>query len=112
MKALKPGLAALILVAELSGSARAQGIAGGYVISPGIGLNSGYYGGYGNYGGYSNYGGYGRGYYYNPAYNLNVPQTYNNMGGLMNAIRQQTGKPGSYRNGYTNYGVSRGRRFP
>jgi hypothetical protein len=108
MKALMPGLVALVILSGFSTSAQAQRFVGGFgnggvAISPGIGVTSGYYGGYGNYGGY------GRGYYSNPYYNYNVPQTYNNMGGLMNTIRQQTGKPGSYRYS-SNYGVTRTRR--
>jgi hypothetical protein len=108
MSAFKTGLAALILVAGISQSAPAQVIVGGYGNRGigsynGFGYSSGYYGAYGNYGRY-------RGNYYNPYRYAYVPQTYNNMGGLMNAIRQQTGRPGSWQT-YPNYGVSRGRRF-
>ena len=128
MSALKSGLAVLVVVAGLSGSAHAQQIGnvygtGGFAAYPGAVANQanygqGYYainGGFGNYGlpgGYPNYAGYGfSGYgpgssvggYFQP---VNRPQTYNNMGGLINTIQSQTGKPGSYRPNNRN-GVSR-----
>ena len=121
MSALKPGIAALVVLAGLSGPARAQNFVGGGTY-PGAGSNLAFYqfnGGFGNFGQpaiYPNYPGYGgvgygarsRGYYSVLPY-VNAPKTYNNMGGLMSTIQQQTGKPGSYRNSpYT--GVSRIRR--
>jgi len=126
MSALKPGLAVLVVLVGLSSTARAQNFVaygvnefGAY---PGAVASSGYYainGGFGNYGlpgAYPNYQGYGfSGYgpgsavggYYQP---INHPRTYNNMGGLINTIKTQTGKPGSYRlnNGYD--GLPRNRR--
>ena len=109
MSAVKSGLVALALVAGISTSAHAQGFATSY----GSGYASGYYGpsvGFGNYaipGAYPYYGGYGysgsiRGV--NPGYvssfpNPNGGRVSNNMGGLMNTIRQQTGRSNSYRAG-------------
>lgn len=64
------------------------------------GFNTGF-GGYNGVGygslGYNNFGSYG----YNNFYNYRpVPQTYNNMGGLIGTIRTQTGGGNSYRYGY------------
>jgi hypothetical protein len=123
MSALKPGLAVLVVLLSLSGSAHAQRIGTGFATYPGAVANQGGYGqsyygingGFGNYGlpgAYPNYAGngfsvYGPGSvvggYFQP---VNQPQTYNNLGGLMNSIKSQTGKPGSYRSN-NSYGVSR-----
>ena len=131
MSALKPGLAVLVVLVGLTSSAHAQNMARGYGTSgfaayPGAVANQGNYGqsyygingGFGNYGlpgAYPNYAGNGfSGYgpgsavggYFQP---VNRPQTYNNMGGLINTIKTQTGKPGSYRSN-NSYGVSRSRQ--
>jgi hypothetical protein len=113
MSAVKSSLVALVLLMGLSTSAHAQYFA----TSSGAGFNNGYTAGYGYSGGYGNYavpgvapyyggfGGYGYGpRVYQPGYvttfpNYNGARTYNNLGGLMNTIQQQTGRPGSYRNG-------------
>jgi hypothetical protein len=123
MATLKSGLVAIALVVGLAGSSQAQfitnGFQRGFATYPGVGVNSGYYtvnGGYGNYGlpgvypGYAGYGfaGYGpgaplNGYFGAIQPNL-APQTTNNMGGLINSIRTQTGRGSSY-----NYGINRRR---
>jgi hypothetical protein len=126
MHTMKFGLVALVLVAGISSSAHAQGFA----TSSGVGYASGYYipyggfanpsGGLGNYalpGAYPYYGGYGYSGSIpgvNPGYITTFPNPYggrvsSDMGGLMNSIRQQTGRPGSYRTG-SNFGVSGNRR--
>ena len=64
-----------------------NGFVGQGFVGNGFGVNN--FGGYNNYG-YNNY--YNRGSY-------NVPQTYNNMGGLMNSIRTSTGNGNSWRYG-------------
>ena len=101
----KSSFLALVLLAGLTSSASAQGFGavGGVGINSGFrgnGFNSGYNnfgGGYNNFGGgYNNFGG-GYNSYYNR--NYSYPQTYNNMGGLMNSIRTQTGGGNSYRYG-------------
>ncbi len=62
-------------------------------------------GGFNNGFGYNNYGynNYYRGY-------SNVPQTYNNMGGLMNSIQTQTGGRSGYSWRYGNGPAPGGRR--
>ncbi len=116
MSPWKAGLAALIALAGLSGSARAQNFA---AYSAGA-YSNGYSGGYGNYavsgpnpyyGGTGVYGVGPRGYarnYGRTSPNLNAPLTSNNLGGLMGTIRQQTGRSGGYRRG-PNAGMGRGR---
>ena len=113
-------LAAVAVLAGLATSASAQGFgavggggnafAGGFGIV-GSGFNQGF-GGYNNFG-VSN-GGFNNGGFYSGAYNnfgvynggynnyvpRPVPQTQNNMFGLMNSIRTQTGRGNSYRYGY------------
>ena len=129
MTAIKSGIAALLLLGGLSGTAQAQRFVGGNSLYPGAGTNLDYAlfnGGYANYGqpaiypNYPGYGGFGApagtpavGSYAVGSYStlpyLNAPKVYNNMGGVIGAIQQSTGKSGSYRNGaYT--GVSRARR--
>ena len=121
-------LAAAIILAGLSSSASAQafGVAGasGNAFSGGLGVGglginqtyTGFSGGYGGFNtGYSNFGlnngAYSSGYgafsnsYINPYNGPNyvprpLPQTQNNMFGLMNTIRTQTGGGNSYRYGY------------
>jgi hypothetical protein len=126
MKVLKPSFAAIVLIVGLSSAAQAQGVvAGGYATYPGAGTIQDYYtvtSGFGNYGlpgAYPNYSGYGLsgygpganlGEYFTATPNRNIGRVSNNMGGLMNSIKQQTGKPGSYRNNAANYGVSPNRR--
>ncbi len=120
MTSWKIGLGALVLSAGFAASTQAQGFVGGY---PGFGVG-GVGGGYGYSSGFSSYGqpgfagnsssGYGPGLPFNNYYARTSvpyvgPQTGNNLGGLMNSIRQQTGRPGSYSYG-SNYGVARRRR--
>jgi len=124
MNALKPCFAALLLILGLTTVAQAQ-----YAPYPGVGTgqinyNQSYYsinGGFGNYGlpgaypGYQGYGfsGYGPGSqvgaYFTATPNPNGGKVSNNMGGLINSIKQQTGKPGSYRNS-SRTAVSQNRR--
>ena len=124
----KSGLLAIALVGAISGTSRAQfgygAVSGsGFATYPGFGVNTGYYSlnsGFGNYGlpgAYPGYGGYGfAGYgpganlggYYAPVFPNFAPQTTNNLGGIAGAIRTQTGKGYSYRQG-SNFGVSRRR---
>ncbi len=130
MKALKSGLIAIALVVGLSGTARAQFVTGGFggagtsaYPAYGTGTSSGYYtvnSGFGNYGlpgtnpGFSGFGlpGYGPGAnlgaYFPQIQPNRAPQTTNNMGGLMNTIRSQTGAGNSYGSG-ANRGISRRR---
>jgi len=128
MSACKSGLVALVLLGGFAVEARAQGAVAGTVVSngfsggyPGFAAGPGYYGvnGYGFPGGYPGFSGvassgYGVGvpanryYYGNPA--PFVPQTRNNLGGLMDTIRTQTGPSNSYSYG-SNYGAARRRRF-
>lgn len=111
-------LAAVVVLAGLASSASAQGFGVasyggnafggglGYGGIGGIGLNQGYTGYTGFNGGYTNFGAYNSGYngFINPyatSYTPRVyPQTQNNMFGLMNTIRTQTGRSNSYRYGY------------
>lgn len=131
MTALRPGYLAIVLMVGLAGSAQAQFVAGrapggGYATYPGPGATPGYYSinpGFGNYGlpgtfpGYRGYGlsGYGPGAdlggYFNQTRANLTPRTSNDMGGLINSIRTQTGRGNSYGSG-VNGGVSprRGRR--
>ena len=105
-------LTAVVVLAGLASSASAQGFgvagasgnafAGGLGFG-GIGFNQGY-AGYSNFGAYNGFNnGYGNYPYYNnglvtQAYP--IQQTQNNMFGLMNSIRTQTGGGNSYRYGY------------
>ena len=102
-------LAACVVLAGLAGSASAQqfGVAGmggnafaGNGGFAGNGFNTGFNNfGYNNFGGLNNNFG-SNNFGYNRGYNYVAPQTYNNMGGLMNSIRTQTGRGNSYRYGY------------
>ena len=122
MFALRSGLVAVVLMGGLVGTASAQVFGGRSVVSngyatayPAYGVGSGYAGGgfgyssgYAGYGGgYGSYGGYGN--YGTTSFPPIYPQTYNNMGGLINTIRTQTGRPNSYRYG-SSYGVANRRR--
>jgi len=124
MATLKSGLVAIAIVVGLAGSSQAQFVTNsfqgrGFAPFPGAGVSSGYYsvnGGFGDYGlpgAYPSYAGYGLSGY-GPGANLNgyfdpwlqpnlAPKTTNTMGGLMSAIRTQTGRGNSY-----NYGVNNG----
>jgi len=137
MSAPKPGLAALLLLTGLAGSAPAQGVVAGSVVPngfaggyPGAAVGPGYYGvatGYGSFGlpgGYPGYAGnplsgYGPGVGFNtyhggpphsggPIRSI-APQTRNDLGGLMNTIQRQTGPTNSYGAG-SSFGVARRRR--
>ena len=127
MSTLNSGMAALVLIAGLSGTAQAQRFVGGGATNAGVATFPGggttldfgmFNGGYGNFGQpaiYPNYPGHGYGSgryaggYYSTLPSVNAPVMYNNMGGLMGSIKQQTGKPGSYRNSPYG-GVARPRR--
>ncbi len=109
MRLIKPSLCALIVLTGLatsSASAQQFGVGGarGNAFG-GAGFGNGFNSGFNNFGGggYTNFGGFNNGYGgigYNRGYNYNAyPQTYNNMGGLMNSIRTQTGRGNSYRYG-------------
>ncbi len=121
MSAWKSGFGAIMVVAVLSDSVQAQKSP----VYPGTGVNTGYYttsSGYGNYGlpgAYPYYSGYGfsgygpganLGAYFSDSRSPNAPMTYNNMGGLMNTIRQQTGRSKSDRAG-SRFGTSRNGRM-
>ena len=124
MRFLKASFATFVVLAGLSTSASAQqfavggaqgggfgfgqtygfggtGFGGGYNSGFGSGFNSGYGTGFNS--GFNNFGsngfgptGFGYGTYnYRP-----IPQTTNNMFGLMNSIQSQTGGGNSYRRGY------------
>ena len=110
-------LAAVVVLTGLATSASAQGFGivggGGNAFGGGFGGNQGFtgYNNFGLYNGgisnggfypgaYNNFGvyngGYNRGYSFIPR---SYPQTQNNMFGLMNSIRTQTGRGNSYRYG-------------
>ena len=119
MRHEKSLLAAVVVLAGLATSAPAQGFgvvagggnafAGGF--GNGFGFNPGFTG-YNNFG-LSNGGLYTGGFYPGVSNNYgisnggvgnyvprHIPQTRNNMFGLMNSIRSQTGGGNSYRSGY------------
>ncbi len=109
----KSMLAAVVVFMGLTASASAQGFAvsglTGNAFGNGVGLGGAGYSNFGynsGYGGYNNFGGYNGGYntgpwFYPGTYTARTyPQTGNNMFGLMNSIRTQTGAGNSYRYGY------------
>ena len=108
-KSLLGALVVLAGLATSSASAQQFGVVGGNAFGNG-GFNNFNGGGFNNFGvgrGFNNFNGggvnnFGGGYGYNQGYSsyYSYPQTYNNMGGLMGAIRTQTGGGNSYRYGY------------
>lgn len=98
--ATSPASAQQFGVAGFGGNAVGGVGAVGFNNFGGAGFNN--FGGVGFGGvGFNNFGGYGYGYGYNPGFSYTtVPQTYNNIGGLMGAIRTSTGGGNSYRPGY------------
>jgi len=120
MRYWKASFATLVVLAGFSTSASAQGFAvggaqgngfgfggnqgfgfGGNGFNSGFGgagFNSGFGGGFNNFGGYSGIG--SNTYGYSPYIYRPIPQTTNNMFGLMNSIQTQTGGGNSYRRGY------------
>ncbi len=135
MRHWKASFAAIVVLAGLSTSASAQQFAVGGAMGNGFGAGQGFAGqgfggqGFGGQGfgfggtgfnpgfnsgfnsGFTNIGSYNggigySGYSYSPYYRA-APQTTNNLGGLMNSIRTQTGGGNSYRNGYSTGGRRR-----
>ena len=136
MRLWKASFAAIVVLAGLSTSASAQQFAVGGAMGSGFGPGQGFagqgFGGQGfggqNFGfggtgfnpgfnsgfnqGFSTFGSYnpgfgGTGYGYGTLNYRAAPQTSNNMSGLMNSIRTQTGGGNSYRNGYSTGGRRR-----